>query len=89
MLMYNLSCRNYSVTSESLWSYYWNEIDDVDDNSSEGKPFKCKTIIREKISVRPLLTGNLRDANEPPQPPLPFSNTELAILLKYLSSFWM
>ena len=36
MLMYNLLeySHNYSVTSENLWNYYRDEIDDVNDNAS-------------------------------------------------------
>ena len=36
MPMYNLLeySHNYSVTSENLWNYYRDEIDDVNDNAS-------------------------------------------------------
>ena len=39
MPMYNLLeySQNYSVTSESLWNYYRDEIDNFDDNASDGK----------------------------------------------------
>ena len=37
--------QNYSMTSGSLWNYYRDEIDDVDDNVSDGKSFKYKTKI--------------------------------------------
>ena len=30
------------MTSGSLWSYYWDEIDDVDDNASDGKCLNIK-----------------------------------------------
>ena len=35
MLMYNLLeySHNYSMTSGSLWNYYRDKIDDVDDNA--------------------------------------------------------
>ena len=38
MSMYNLleQSQNYSMTSESLWNYYRDEIDDVGDNVSDG-----------------------------------------------------
>ena len=35
--------QNYSKTSGGLWNYYRDEIDDVNDNVSNGKLFKYKT----------------------------------------------
>ena len=45
MPMYNLIeyCDNYSMTSGTLWNYYRDEVDDVDDNASDGKSFMYKT----------------------------------------------
>ena len=45
MLIYNLLeyGQNYSKTSGGLWNYYRDEIDDVNDNVSNGKLFKYKT----------------------------------------------
>ena len=45
MSMYNLLeySQNYSVTSGSLCNYYRDEIDDINDNASDGKSFKYKT----------------------------------------------
>ena len=40
LLEYN---ENYSVTSENLWNYYRDKIDDADDNASNSKFFKYKT----------------------------------------------
>ena len=31
------------MASESLWNYYRDKIDDVDDNASDAKSFKYKT----------------------------------------------
>ena len=31
------------MTSGSLWNYYRNEIDNVDDNASDSKSFKYKS----------------------------------------------
>ena len=45
--------QNYSTTSGHLWNYYRAEIDDVDDNRSDGKSFKYKTKIVQKIPERP------------------------------------
>ena len=44
MPMYNLLeySQSYSVISGSLWNYYRDIIDDVDDNASDGKSFKYK-----------------------------------------------
>ena len=41
------------MTSRSLWNYYRNEIDDVDDNASDGKSFECKTKIVGNTPERP------------------------------------
>ena len=56
MPMYNLLeySQNYSITSESLWNYNRDEIDDVDDNTSERKSFKYKTKIKGKTEARPV-----------------------------------
>ena len=42
MSMYNMLeySDNYSMTSGSLWDYFGDEIDSVDDNASEGKSFR-------------------------------------------------
>ena len=55
MPMYSLLVysQNYSMTSGSLWNYYRDEIDDVDDNASDAKSFEYKTIILGKTSRRP------------------------------------
>ena len=62
MPMYNLLeySQNYSTTSGSLWNYYRDEIDDVNDNTSEGKSFIYKTKIVGKTPER---------SERPPQPP--------------------
>ena len=41
------------MASRSLWKYYRNEIDHVDDNVSDGKSFECKTKIVENTPERP------------------------------------
>ena len=84
--MYNLLeySQNYSMASGSLWSYYRNKIDDVDDNASDGKSFEHKTKTIGKTPQRPAQPGNQGDANRPPQPP-----AEVTIPLKYLSNFWI
>ena len=39
---------NYSMASGSLWIYYGDEIDDIDDDASQGKSFKNKKKITGK-----------------------------------------
>ena len=62
MPMYNLLeySQNYSMTSGSLWNYYGDEIDDVDDNASDCKSFEYKTKIVGNTPERPRNGG---DAN--------------------------
>ena len=60
--MYNLVeySKNYSMTSGSLWNFYRDEIDDVDDNASDGRSFEYKT---KKVGNTPERPGNEGDAN--------------------------
>ena len=83
MQMYNLLeySPNYSMTSGSLWNYYRDKIDDVDDNALDGKSFKYTTKL---VGNRPERPGNERDANRPPVLTL---SVEVTIPLKYLSKF--
>ena len=50
MPMYNLLeySDNYSMTSETLWNYYRDDVDNVNDNLSDVKSFKYKTKITGK-----------------------------------------
>ena len=52
--MYNLleERQSYSMTSGSLWKYFTGEIEEVDDNASDGKLFKHKTTIMEKAEAK-------------------------------------
>ena len=45
--IYNLLeySQNYSMTSGSLWNYYRDETDDVDNDTSDGKSFNYNTKI--------------------------------------------
>ena len=72
----------YLLASGSLWNYYRYEIDDADDNASDGKSFEYKTKIVENTPERP---GNGGDPN---RPPVRILNVEVTIPLKYLSNFW-
>ena len=69
MAIYNLLeyCQNYPMTSEIVWNYYVDEIDDVDDNASDHKSFEYKTQILGKTPQRP---------QRPPQAPLNLSGSQ-------------
>ena len=93
MPMYNMLeySQNYSMTSESLWNYYRDEIDDVDNNASDSKSFNYKTKIVGKTPRRldrPPQPNPDQDGNQPPQPPVPALNAEVTIPFKYHSNFW-
>ena len=82
------------MISGNLWNYYRDEIDDVDDNASDGKSFKYKTKIVRKTPERspwpPPAPQNL-DGTQPPrplQPAVPTLNVEVTIPLEYLRNFW-
>ena len=63
MSMYNLLeySRSYSKASGSLWNYYRDEIDEVDDNALDSTSFQYKTKIVRETSERPPLRGNPTD----------------------------
>ena len=96
MPMYNLLqySQNCSMASGSLWNYYRQEIDDADDNASDGKSFKYKTKIIGNAETRPARPvqaepdqyGN--QPSPPAQPSIPSLNTEVTIPLRYPSNFW-
>ena len=83
--MYNFLeySNNYSMTSESLWDFYRDEINDsadenddansyrINNNKTTSKSFEYKT---ELIGCTPNRGGRL--------------DTEVVVLLKYLSNFW-
>ena len=79
--------QNYSMTSGSLWNYYRDKIDDVDDNVSDGKSFKYKTKIVEKTLEQPPQNPDGTQPPRPQQPPVPTLNVEVTIALKYLGNF--
>ena len=80
--------QNYSITSGSLWNYYRDKIDDVNDNASDGKSFKYKTKIVGKTPRRAERPGDEGDANRPQQLAVPTLNVEFTIPLKYFSNLW-
>ena len=77
MPMYNLlECsQNHSMTSGSLWNYYRDEIDNVDNYASDGKSFKYK---RKTVGKTP---------ERPSKPSETTLNYEVTISLKYLCNF--
>ena len=79
---------SYSMTSRSLWNYYRDEVDNVNNNTSDGKLFTYKTKITRKTEVRTAQPGNEGDGDRPAQPPLPTLNVAFTIQLKYLGNFW-
>ena len=87
--MYNLLeySHNYLMTSGSLFNYYRDKIDEVDNNASDGKSFDYKTKMEGKIPETLSQSGFSGDADQPPQPPVPSVNVEVALPLKYLSNF--
>ena len=95
MPMYNLleNSQNYSLTSGSLWNYYRHEINHFYDNASDSESFKYKIKIigkTEARSARLALRPWNPDGSQSPRPaqlPIPPLNTEVTILLKYLSNF--
>ena len=70
------------MTSGSLWNYYRDEIDGVDDNASQDKSLEYKTKVTGKTSERPPQPGNEGDAERP------LLNVDVTIPLKNLSNFW-
>ena len=78
----------------SLWNYYRDEIDNVNDNALDSKEFKYQTKIVGKNQK------DEKDQNDcyknpdgthsrwSPQPPVPALNAEVTIPFKYLSTFW-
>ena len=71
--MYNLLeySQNYSITSGSFWNYYRDEIDDVNDNASDGKSFKYKTKIVGKTPEIPPQPPPNSDGSQPSRPKRP------------------
>ena len=76
------NAEDLDIIMPSLWNYYWDKIDDIDDNASDGKSFEFKRKIVRNTPERP---GNEEDANRPPVQAL---NVEFTIPLRYLINFW-
>ena len=73
--------QNYSKTSRSLWNYCTDQIDNINDNASDGKSFIYSTKIVRKTPAPP---GNEGAANLPEVPTL---NVKVTKSLKYLNNF--
>ena len=76
------------MTSGSLWNYYRDEVDDVNNTASNGKSFTYKAKITEKTQERPAQPGNGGDADQPARPPVPTLNVEINVPLNHLNNFW-
>ena len=50
-----LNAINYSMTSSSLWNYYRDGNDHMDDNASDGRSFKYKKKMVGETPKRPPL----------------------------------
>ena len=86
MLMYNL----LEYSPNILWNkeVYVHEIDDFDDNASDGEWFKYKTKKVRKTIERSQKSRNQDNTDWPAQPAVPTFNVEVTIPLKYLRNFW-
>ena len=84
MSMYNLLeyCGNYSMTSGSLWNYYIDVINDsvIEINSAGDNRNNHKTITSNSFEYKTKIIGRTPDDNNT-------LDTEVVVLLKYLSSF--
>ena len=87
--MYNLLeySQNYLMASGSLWDCYRDEIDNIDDNTSNDKSFKCKSKIVAKIPETPGQSDPDQDRNQSSQPSVLALNVEVTTPLKYLNNF--
>ena len=65
----------------TLWNYYRDEVDNVNDNASDGKSFKYKTKITGKTEVVPTQDGNDGDTDRPPRNLVPTLTVEVTIPL--------
>ena len=52
------------MTSGSLWNYYRDEVDNVNNNAPDGKSLKCMTKITVKTEAKPAQPGNEGDTNQ-------------------------
>ena len=81
------------MTSGSLWNYYRDEIDDVDDNASDAKSFEYKTAILGKTSRRPeespqpSQNPDGTSQSQKPRLPVPALDAEITIPLRNLCNF--
>ena len=81
MPIYNLLeySQNYFMTSGRLCDYYRNEIDDVDNNASDGKSFEYKTKVIGKTAQSLPQPDPDEDGNQQLQPLVPVLNVEFTI----------
>ena len=83
MQMYSLVeySNNYSMTSESLWTYYRDEINnDENENDNKNRLNNNKTIASRSFKYKTKLIGSTPDNENR-------LNAEFVVSLKYLSNF--
>ena len=85
MPMYNLFeySDNYSMTSESFWSDYRDEINDDTNgnNAAHNKTSNSKTVTSKSFEYTAKLIGRAPNNND-------ILDAEVVVLLTYLSNFW-
>ena len=83
MQMYSLVeySNNYSMTSERLWNYYRDEINnDENENDNKNRLNNNKTIASRSFKCKTKLIGSTPDNEDR-------LNAEFVVSLKYLSNF--
>ena len=85
MLMYNLLeySDNYSMTSESLWNYYRDEVkDDENENDNANRRINNnKTVTSKSFECKTKIIGRIPSDNNT-------LNAGVVVPLKYLNNFW-
>ena len=80
---------DYSIISGCFWNRdYWDEINEVDGNVSDGYSIKYKPKIVGDEPERSPRSGNEEDAYQPPQPTVPCLNIKVIIPFKHHNNFW-
>ena len=78
--MYNL--QNYSMTSESLWNQYRDQInDDENENANNNRINNSKSISSKSFEYKTKLIESTPDDSN-------ILDAEVVVPLKYLSNFW-
>ena len=85
MSMHNLLeySNSYSMTSGSLWSYYRDKVNDIDNenNADNYRINNNKTMTSKSFEYKTKLIGSTPNDNNT-------LNADIVVPLKYLSKFW-